>query len=666
MTRNEDDRFRPRPGRIRSQGGARSKSFLNSLLHQVSAVQTTGAGVPAAKAFTGRRIGRGNNVLRRHRAGHRFGSASRRVVIKSRIVKLTGQGSNSRIAAARAHLGYLQRDGVTKEQEPGRLYDAASDQVDSSQFLERSDGDRHQFRFIVSPENATEIEDLKPFIRDLMRTMESDLETRLDWVAVDHFNTEHPHTHIVLRGRDNTGKDLVIARDYIGQGMRRRASELLTLELGPQTESEIRHKLERQVEQDRFTDLDRQLVRRADDGVVNLEASFNQQENRNQRAVQIGRLRVLARRGLAKELSPDRWWLPANLETTLRRVGERSDIIKTMHRSLKAAGLDAGATDYAVFDAHDPQSRSVTGLIIDRGLHDELDDGHYVLVDAADGRVYYVSLEPGHKMDDVPIGAVVAIHPANRGLNSADRTIVEIARQNSGVYSPELHRQFDSSASEDYIKAHVRRLESLRRQHIVQRFADGSWQVPEKFEQQVGKIANSQARTPSRVITLSYVSLEKQINAKGATWLDRQLLGKDQLDLQGTRFGRKATEALRQRKEVLIEQGLAKRRGDNIRYRRNLLMHLRQRELSDVGEQLTKETGLDLVQPKEGERIEGVYRRAVTLASTKFAVLEKSKEFTLVPWRAALERHRGKLISGEMRGATLSFEVTKKRGIGIS
>ncbi|MBH9796816.1 relaxase/mobilization nuclease domain-containing protein, partial [Clostridioides difficile] len=80
---------------------------------------------------------------------------------------------------------------------------------------------------------------LKPFVRDLMRQVEADLGTRLDWVAADHFNTGHPHTHIVVRGADERGQDLVIARDYIAHGMRARASDLMTRELGPETEIEI-------------------------------------------------------------------------------------------------------------------------------------------------------------------------------------------------------------------------------------------------------------------------------------------------------------------------------------------------------------------------------------------------------------------------------------------
>ena len=167
--------------------------------------------------------------------------APRRVVVKTPIVKLGGGGTGAGrgLAAAAAHVRYLQRDGVSKEHEPGRAYDAPRDEVDGKVFVERCDGDRHQFRFIVSPHDAAELDDLKPFVRDLMAAMEKDLGTDLDWIAVDHFNTAHPHTHIVLRGKDEAGKDLVIARYYIAHGMRRRASELLTLELGPQTAQEI-------------------------------------------------------------------------------------------------------------------------------------------------------------------------------------------------------------------------------------------------------------------------------------------------------------------------------------------------------------------------------------------------------------------------------------------
>ena len=79
-----------------------------------------------------------------------------------------------------------------------------------------------------------------------MRQMEEDLGTRLDWVAVDHFNTGRPHSHVIVRGRDEQGKDLIIAQDYITDGVRLRAQERATLELGPESDRELRAKLRAQ------------------------------------------------------------------------------------------------------------------------------------------------------------------------------------------------------------------------------------------------------------------------------------------------------------------------------------------------------------------------------------------------------------------------------------
>jgi hypothetical protein len=101
-----------------------------------------------------------------------------------------------------------------------------------------------------------------------MRQMEQDLDTKLDWVAIDHFNTGHPHTHVVIRGRDDQGRDLVIARDYIGHGVRARAQTLMTLELGTESELERLQKLASEVEQERFTRVDRACLPDEDDILV--------------------------------------------------------------------------------------------------------------------------------------------------------------------------------------------------------------------------------------------------------------------------------------------------------------------------------------------------------------------------------------------------------------
>src|SRR3546814_7540113 len=86
---------------------------------------------------------------------------------------------------------------------PGELYSAEQDRADGKVFIDAAEGDRHQFRFIVAPEDGAEYDDLRPFVRRLMTQMEEDLGTKLEWVAVDHYNTGHPHSHIILRGKDD-------------------------------------------------------------------------------------------------------------------------------------------------------------------------------------------------------------------------------------------------------------------------------------------------------------------------------------------------------------------------------------------------------------------------------------------------------------------------------
>jgi hypothetical protein len=122
------------------------------------------------------------------------------VVVKARVVRLNPPGKDARGPKLRAtmsravdvHLRYLERDGVTRDGERGKAYSALENEADGKAFVERGRGDRHQFRFIVAPEDAAEMGDLRGFTRDLMRQMEFDLATRLDWIAVDHHNTGHP------------------------------------------------------------------------------------------------------------------------------------------------------------------------------------------------------------------------------------------------------------------------------------------------------------------------------------------------------------------------------------------------------------------------------------------------------------------------------------------
>ena len=219
-----DDEIKIRPGRIRAKRPVRGKSFVAGVL---AATQKAG-GLHRASARGKGRGGFGRGRAASLGALRGLTSRSRGAVVKARVVR-----HGPKAAPLAAHLSYLRRDGVTRDGAPGKVFDAAGDQADARAFAERCQGDRHYFRFIVSPDDAAELSDLRAFTRNLMAQASRDLGTKIDWVAIDHWNTEHPHIHVLARGRADDGADLVISRDYISRGFRARAAQLVNLELGP-------------------------------------------------------------------------------------------------------------------------------------------------------------------------------------------------------------------------------------------------------------------------------------------------------------------------------------------------------------------------------------------------------------------------------------------------
>lgn len=648
-----DPEFEPRLGWIGNRG-VRS-AFLHDMAQTVA--RAGGRKEPRWAGKLGR-IGRGAGVGRvlgardRHAAFRR-----RRVIVKTRLVKLAGGSAKS----AGAHLRYLQRDGVTREGRPGALYDAAHDRADGAAFLGRCDGDRHQFRVIVAAEDAVAYADLKDVTRRLMQQMEEDLGTGLDWVAVDHYNTGHPHTHIVLRGRDDRGRDLVISREYLGHGLRERAAELVSLDLGPRGDREIDARLRAEVEQERFTSLDRGLLKEANgQGLMRSGTTVGQAFRQTLRA---GRLHKLRQLGLAQEIGRGQWQLARDLEPVLRRLGERGDIIKTLHHELARQGRTRSAADCAIYDPAGANARRLVGRVVARGLSDELNDRRYVVIDGVDGRTHYADIGQAGETESSPIASIVAIEAKRTVPRTVDRTVAEIAAAQGGHYSVDLHLRHDPTARAAFAEAHVRRLEAMRRAGVdVSREKDGTWIIaPDHLDRAAAFERTKAGQAPVLIETLSTVPVDRQATAEGATWLDRELLADAPTITRDAGFGREAREALARRRQWLIEQGLARAEQDRVIYRANLLGLLRRRELARVGARLAGEVGIPYVEARPGERIEGIYRRPVDLVSGRFALIEKAREFTLAPWRPVLDRHRGKHVSGRAGEDSISWTIGRER-----
>jgi type IV secretory pathway VirD2 relaxase len=580
-------------------------------------------------------------------ANRHSGQRGRRAIVKARIVRLAGKGAR----AAVAHLRYLQRDGTTREGERGSLYSAELDAADGKAFLERGSEDRHQFRFIVAPEDGAEYQDLKPLIRRLMTQAEKDLGTRLDWVAVDHFNTGHPHSHILVRGRDDQGKDLIIAREYITKGLRRRTVDLVNLDLGPRTDREIMRSNLREIEQERFTGIDRRLLRSIDaEGLVS-----PRHRDGVEQTLRAGRLATLSRMGLADEEQRGRWRLTENLEPTLRAMGRRGDIIATLDREVRSRALAISPMDYAVYDPTEQRAQPTVGQVLTRGLSDEETDREFLIVDAIDSRPHYVEIGEGAGTDmSIREGAIVRISPTLVEARDVDRTVAAIAARNGGRYSEDMHQLHDRTATERFVQTHVRRLEALRRAKAgVERDRDGSWRIaPDHVERVLQYERARAAREPVHVDVLSTLRLDEMPKRDGITWLDEDA-SLSQIGHFGGGFGAKVTEALRQRQQWLVEQGLADQP--------DMLEKLRARELQRVARQLSRELGLGYAEATHGDPIEGIYRRRVQVGSARMALIENSREFTLVPWRPVLERRLGREVSGVMRGRDISWTFGRER-----
>jgi type IV secretory pathway VirD2 relaxase len=687
MSADDENRFRPKPGRIRSDApkAGKAKSFLTQakkIARQHSNSPSRSSSLSSARTGS-KQIGRSGKAsrtsgapgLKRGRGaafvrsrtlsgGWRHSAPGmRRVVVKTRYVQNAGRNGKSA-----AHLRYIQRDGISRGGERGQLYSANEDRADGQAFVERGAEDRHQFRFIVSPEDGADLTDLTAHTRDLMSRIEADLGTKLDWVAVNHYNNGHPHVHVIVRGKDELGENLVINGDYLANGIRERASDLATLELGPVTEIEQSRKLSAEIGQDRFTRIDRAMTEEADARFLDLRHAPNEPRRQFDRTLRLRRLAKLEKMGLATEHAPGVWELSERIEPTLRELGERGDIIRNMDKALKADGLERDPMTFQIHDAA-PET-PIVGRVVDKYLSDELGENLTVVVDGIDGRTHHLpGIDPA-RVEDARIGSVIEIGPAETASRPSDRAIAAIAED--GIYRPSRHREqakFEGRVPggdyEGYVDAHVRRLEALRRAGIAERIDADQWRIPDDFEKRSAAFdATRNGQANIRVITT--FDLESQITADGATWLDRRLVSPDASDLAPAGFGQQLHDAMERRREHHIDHGDAARQHDgSVAYRRNLLATLRGREIARAGSEMATAKALPFRTAADGETVSGKFTGTVQLSSGKFAIVEKSHEFTLVPWRPVIDRQLGREVMGVVQGGSVSWQLGRQRGMTL-
>jgi len=606
--------------------------------------------------------------------------------VKARVVKLNPQRGAARgrqfvdAKAVDAHLRYLGRDGVTKDGEKGQVYSGERDVEDGRAFLDRGRDDRHQFRFIVSAEDGVDLADPRQTTRDLMKQMEADLRTKLDWIAVDHHNTGRPHTHIIVRGITDDGKTLNIAGDYIAYGIRERASEIVTRELGRQTELEVTKQLEREVDADRFTRLDRMLIAEQQGReFTDLRPDQDMRDTfRQNRAPLIERARKLERMGLATEIETGKWIVSPKAEPVLRELSERGDIIKTMHRALEREGLAEHRHPARYVLHRENATERIVGRVLDKGLGgDEMGERVRLVIDGVDGRVHHIEMDAA-RAEDVGRGMIVVAGSAPPGPRAADRNIMDVAG-NEGVYRPSQHLERARTAidriggdPEAFVRSHVRRLEALRRAGHAERIDADHWRVPADLAERGQAYDLARDRANIRVSVLSPTGLDQQIGHDGATWLDRELLSRQRIALAGEGFGQDVKAALEKRKRALVDAGHVTDLGNgHVRAPKDLIQRLEAADIERAGKALAAERGLQWQPAVPGNYVTGQLVGSTQLSSGRFAMIESFSGdgglgFSLVPWQPALDKRIGQHISGLMRNdGGIEWSLGRKRGLGL-
>lgn len=606
---------------------------LNIRLHGPAAQPTAGAG---SWEFRGARsLQRWMRGARRRGSGNQQGSTGRNVSADPRqqrvIVKASYTTHHTEKVAGvlRAHVKYLGRDAASLDGREGRFYDAAEEGIDAKQRVQDWQNDARHFRFIVSPEQGHELNEknggLTAYTRELMQRVEKDLGTRLEWIAINHFNTDDLHTHLLVRGRRENGKELRIDRQYIQQGMCQAARQIATACLGERTEQQMKRAADKELKADRYTALDAFIERHLTEHRRLHLKVHSTTAGREQRRRVAARLQYLESMGLASRDQHGRWTVDGELKPKLQALSQRNDIIKNLYAAL--GPRSASVVTYR-------GEEELIGTVAGRGTHDELRDRRYLLVRDSQDRLHYVRVANAEALAALEQGAIVSVAGTDPQRLRTDARIAEIARQNNGVYSANAHRNdlpnyFAGRDVEAFLHSHEHRLMTLHKLGAAERVEDG-WRIRD-----VDALASGeQARLRGGLGVVQIVSsrsVESQIAAEAWTWLDRQLHRQDQGKTTSIPFDPALQQAAESRQRWMIERGYAAREGERYVLRPSSAKALRQKEWQAFQQKYQQQFGKPARPLSPGAQAEGQYRGTVSLHDGLYAVIDSPKDAALVP-----------------------------------
>lgn len=372
-TKDRERPFRLRPRRPRAGAyGESDRTWADGLRRLLRIVQMSGR--------------RG----RRSKSG--FMLSAHAAKFHQRVAVRVTYSTNKTPGQWKAHGHYIARESATQNENIKAVgFSAIETAVDVAGRLAswQSTGDERMFKIIVSPEFGERM-NLEKHSRDLMRRIEQSLITKLEWVAVVHHNTEHPHVHIALRGLDDRGAALTLPRAFIRSGIRRHAEELATKELGFRTERDALEAQRREVQQLRFTSLDRVIQR----SQAEHEDYFTVRREpvepwrryaKAQDQYVLARLAKLAQIGLAARADRHSWLVRGDFEDVLRTMQQTNDRQKMLARHAALVSDPRLPLQITQF----PAISLLEGRVLGHG-HEESTGRPYLLLEGVEGKIHFL------------------------------------------------------------------------------------------------------------------------------------------------------------------------------------------------------------------------------------------------------------------------------------
>jgi hypothetical protein len=301
-------------------------------------------------------------------AGNRQGGGRKTDARQKCVVK--AQYSKS-IEAHRVQLEkYLVREGTDIDGSRAKRYGTDIEEY-------RNNLDAKNFRIFLSPQSNTV--DLKALTERFVNQLEMQTGYNLHWAAANHYNTAHPHAHLLINGVDKNGKEVRLPRDVIKTFMRETARDICTSMIGLRTRNDMEIEREQALSAPRYTKLDDKIhalcrgTFQARPEVFTLEG-----KRMLTRLEHLRKMNLCVYKEGAYQLSP-RW------REDLQANGRYNAFLKA-----RDALTFSASSDLRIFSGTDG---TISGRVAKVYRTDgDASDNHAVVIEGVNGKAYFVPL----------------------------------------------------------------------------------------------------------------------------------------------------------------------------------------------------------------------------------------------------------------------------------